>query len=113
MGPVTGGTNVTLKGQNFVAGPRLVCIFGFQEATAIYVNVTTAWCIAPPQQQPTTMYINLKAFSPETPGQDFTSESQAVYKYYPQLEFLAMYPSEVEMNQYEWLFLAISTVMSA
>ncbi|KAG2952313.1 hypothetical protein PC117_g2905 [Phytophthora cactorum] len=94
MGPVSGGTNVTLKGQNLVAGPRLVCVFGSQEAKASLVSVTTAWCIAPPQGQPTTMYIRLKAFNPEMPGEDFISDSQAAFEYYPQLEFLAMYPSE-------------------
>ncbi|KAI9997870.1 hypothetical protein PInf_002127 [Phytophthora infestans] len=94
MGPVTGGTNVTLKGQDFVAGPRLVCVFGSQEVSATFVNVATAWCVTPPQKQPTTMYLRLKAFNPETPEADFMSESLAVFEYYPQLEFASMFPSE-------------------
>lgn len=94
-GSVLGGTNVTLSGQNFTTGPRIACIFGGEESLATLVNDSAAWCIVPPQAQPTTIYVRLKVFDPVTPEQpECVSESLAVFEYYRQLEFISMFPSE-------------------
>ncbi|KAE9224791.1 hypothetical protein PF005_g5786 [Phytophthora fragariae] len=93
-GSVLGGTNVTLNGQNFVAGPRIVCVFGGEESVATFVNDSLVWCLVPPQEQPTTLYVRLKVFDPETPGRDCVSESLTVYEYQRQLEFTSMFPTK-------------------
>ncbi|GMF36546.1 unnamed protein product [Phytophthora fragariaefolia] len=93
-GSILGGTNVTLNGQNFVSSPLLVCVFGAEESSANFVNDSSAWCISPPQDQPTTMYVRLKVFNPGTPGESFVSDSLAAFEYQRQLEFISMFPSE-------------------
>ena len=47
-GPPTGGTIVTVTGQNFVAGGRLLCMFGSTTVYATFVSSSELSCPAPP-----------------------------------------------------------------
>ena len=48
-GPVSGGTNVTVTGIEFVNSPLLSCMFGSQPVTARWISTTQLWCLSPPE----------------------------------------------------------------
>lgn len=47
-GPLSGGTDVTLSGMNFVPSPELLCDFGGIKTRGRYISSTEISCITPP-----------------------------------------------------------------
>lgn len=92
-GPVVGGTNLTVRGSNFVAGPDLVCVLGTQQSIATFVSASELWCLAPAQEYAGEVFVSARAFNAAKSGEIVDSESTATFRYYRQLKFVSMTPT--------------------
>lgn len=92
LGSASGGTNVTISGQNFVSGPDLMCVFGKIRSPAIFASPAEVRCQSPPHNA-STVFVKLCAGSIERPNHDLLSETIALFQYHEETEFESFAPS--------------------
>lgn len=91
-GSVTGGTNVTIYGQNFLSRPNLTCIFGAWESTAENKNASHLTCLTPPQNESGPVFVKLRAFGLERTTDDEVFRSSSVFHYHDPLTLHSFLP---------------------
>jgi hypothetical protein len=87
-GPVSGGTEVTVTGTNFVLNADAVCRFGGIETTGIVISSTLATCSSPPHAED-TVSVSVSMNS----GGDFTSSSAASFSFRSALLVTSVLPT--------------------
>lgn len=92
-GPLTGGTNLSVHGSNFLAGPDLACVLGDYHTSANFVGESEIWCLSPPQEFAGTVFIKVMAFNAAKMGKEVVSMSAATFQYHPPLVFASMTPA--------------------
>ena len=77
IGPVKGGTVVTITGSNFEDTGYVMCKFGDKYSQGTYVSQNELKCVAPPVEKPATVPL-LVAIRPD----EFSSGINTRYRYY-------------------------------
>ncbi|GLE05144.1 hypothetical protein PINS_up014132 [Pythium insidiosum] len=92
-GSTLGGTTVTLKGRDFLAGPSVSCVFGTVEVPAVYFNSTTMKCQTPPLESPTTVFVSIKVWTTSSPSEYILSTTNAAFVGLAPVEIRGISPS--------------------
>lgn len=92
-GPMTGGTNLTISGSDFLDGPSLVCSFGDYQTPATFVTSSTIWCLTSPQKTASTVFVRVLGNNAAESTDGIMSDSIVLFQYYPQIGFKTMTPT--------------------
>lgn len=94
LGPVDGGTDVTIRGENIIAGDDLLCVFGDVEVPAQFVSAAEARCQTPPHVA-STVFVKLVVGSVERPDHAMLSETSALFQYFEESAVESVAPAPV------------------